>query len=159
TVLSMAVKFQLPEDKYADVLGNSVEGFVARKPEELLEFLRAQLPSAATGKPDPEAVPRFLAAHPAGRGFVERVMKRPIPASYGQTTYFAEHAFRFTAQDGTGRSGRYRFVPEAGGGFLTPDDCGKGSGDFLREGRESGRRSGQVAFCLIVIVAASTRSA
>jgi len=152
-VRSMAVKFQLPEDKYADVLGNSVEGFVARKPEELLEFLSAQLPDPASGKPDPEAVPRFLAAHPAGRGFVERVMKRPIPSSYGQTTYFAQHAFRFTAQDGTSRFGRYRFVPEAGESFLTPDDAGKRSANFLREELESRLRTGPVAFRLLLQVA------
>jgi catalase len=152
-VRSMAVKFQLPGDKSADILANSVEGFVARRPEELLEFLRAQLPNPASGKPDPEAVPRFLAAHPAGRGFVERVMKRPVPASYGQTTYFAQHAFRFTAQDGTSRFGRYRFVPEAGESFLTPDDAGKRGPNFLREELESRLRTGSVAFRLLLQVA------
>ena len=45
-VRSMAVKFQLSDGKSADILANSVEGFVARTPEELLEFLRAQLPVA-----------------------------------------------------------------------------------------------------------------
>jgi catalase len=155
-VRSMSVKFQLPDGKNADILANSVEGFVARRPEELLEFLRAQLPNPATGKPDPEAVPRFLAAHPAGRGFVERVMKRPVPASYGQTTYFAEHAFRFTAQDGTSRFGRYRFVPEAGESFLTPDDAGKRRQNFLREELESRLRTGPVAFRLLLQVAESS---
>src|SRR6185369_15827032 len=110
---------------------NGIEGFIARTPEELLEFLRAQLPVPATGRPDPDAVPRFLAGHPAGRGFVERLMKRPVPASYGQVTYFAEHAFRFTAADGTSRFGRYRFVPQAGEAFLSPDDAGKKSASFL----------------------------
>src|SRR4029453_2016232 len=152
-VRSMAVKFQLPDGKSADILANSVEGFVARRPEELLEFLRAQLPDPASGKPDPQAVPRFLAAHPAGRGFVERLMKRPVPASYGQTTYFAQHAFRFTAQDGTSRFGRYRFVPDAGESFLTPDDAGKRSSNFLREELESRLRTGPVAFRLLLQVA------
>ena len=73
-VRSMAVKFQLA-DKSADILANSIQGFIARTPEELLEILRAQLPQPASGRPDPDAVPRFLAAHPAGRGFVERLMK------------------------------------------------------------------------------------
>src|SRR4029450_3990680 len=100
----------------ADILANSVEGFIARTPEELLEFLRAQLPEPGSGRPDPEAVPRFLAGHPAGRAFVERLMKKPVPASYAQTTYPAEHAFRFTAGRGARRCGRYRFGPQAGGG-------------------------------------------
>lgn len=70
------------------------------------------------GRPDPDAVPRFLASHPAGRAFVERLMKKPVPASYAQVIYHAEHAFRFTAADGTSRFGRYRFVPQAGEGNL-----------------------------------------
>jgi catalase len=113
-VRSMAVKFQLADGKSADILANSIEGFIARTPAELLEFLRAQLPEPATGRPNPDAVPRFLASHPGGRAFVERLMKKPVPASYGQTIYHAEHAFRFTPADGSGRFGRYRFVPEAG---------------------------------------------
>jgi catalase len=63
--------------------------------------------------------PRFLASHPAGRAFVERLMKKPVPASYAQMIYHAEHAFRFTAVDGTNRFGRYRFVPQAGEAFLS----------------------------------------
>ena len=152
-VRSMAVKFQLADGKSADILANSVEGFVARTPDELLEFLRAQLPVPATGRPDPDAVPRFLAGHPAGRGFVERLMKRPVPASYGQATYYAEHAFRFTSSDGTSRFGRYRFVPQAGEAFLSPEDAGKRSPSFLREELEGRLRTGPVAFRLVLQLA------
>src|SRR5256885_1347467 len=53
-VRSMAVKFQLSDGKSADILANSVEGFIARTPEELLEFLRAQLPEPASGRPRSE---------------------------------------------------------------------------------------------------------
>ena len=131
-VRSMAVKFQLADGKSADILANSVEGFIARTPEELLEFLRAQLPEPASGRPNPEAVPRFLASHPGGRAFVERLMKKPVPASYARTIYHAEHAFRFTAANGTSRFGRYRCVPEAGEATLSPDDAAKRSPCFLR---------------------------
>ena len=151
-VRSMAVKFQLA-DKSADILANSIQGFIARTPEELLEILRAQLPQPASGRPDPDAVPRFLAAHPAGRGFVERLMKKPVPASYAQATYHAEHAFRFTAADGTSRFGRYSFVPQAGEAFLFPDDAGKRSPSFLREKLEGRLRTGPVAFRLLLQLA------
>jgi len=154
-VRSMAVKFQLAADgKSADILANSVEGFVARTPAELLEFLRAQLPVPATGRPDPEAFPRFLADHPGARAFIERLMKKPVPASYGQTIYHAEHAFRFIPADGSGRFGRYRFVPEAGESILSPDDAGKRSPTFLREELEGRLRTGPVAFRLVLQLAA-----
>ncbi len=152
-VRSMAVKFPLADGKNADILANSVEGFVARHPEELLEFLKAQLPVPGTGKPDPDAVPRFLAGHPGGRAFVERLMKRPVPVSYAQTTYFAEHAFRFIARDGTSRFGRYRFVPLAGEGFLSPEEAGKRSPSFLREELEARLRGGPAAFRLLLQLA------
>ncbi|PYN19212.1 MAG: catalase [Candidatus Rokuibacteriota bacterium] len=152
-VRSMAVKFQLSNGKSADILANSVEGFIARTPEELLEFLRAQLPEPASGRPDPDAVPRFLAGHPAGRAFVERLMKKPVPASYAQTIYHAEHAFRFTAVSGTSRFGRYRLVPHAGEAFLSPDDAGKRSPSFLREELEGRIRTGPVAFRLLLQLA------
>src|SRR4030095_4842226 len=61
---ALSVKFQLPASQSADVLANSIEGFPVRTPEDLLVFLRAQLPDAVTGQPAPDAVPRFLDSHP-----------------------------------------------------------------------------------------------
>ena len=115
-------------------------------------------PSRPPAGPTPTRVPRFLASHPAGRGFVERLMKRPVPASYAQVTYYAEHAFRFTAADGTSRFGRYRFVPQAGEAFLSPDDAGKRSASFLSNELDGRLRTGPVAFRLLLQVAdAGTR--
>ena len=92
---ALAVKFQSADGKNTDVLGLSVKGFPARTPEDFLAFLRAQLPDPVTGKPRPDAIPRFLESHPATRAFIERLMQKPVPASYGQATYYAEHAFLF----------------------------------------------------------------
>src|SRR5208337_4397552 len=94
---ALAAKFQLPDGKNADILALHIEGFPARTPEEFLAFLHAQLPDPATGKPAPNAVPRFLESHPATRAFIERLMRKPVPASYGRVSYYAEHAFKFTA--------------------------------------------------------------
>jgi catalase len=150
---ALAVKFQLPDGKNADVLANSVEGFPVRTPEEFLAFLRAQLPDPVTGQPAPDAVPRFLGSHPAARAFVERLMQKPVPASYGQASYHAEHAFLFTAVDGTSRFGRYRWVPEAGEAYLSPDDASTRSANFLREELESRLRNGPVVFSLLLQLA------
>lgn len=152
-VRSIAVKFQLSDGQSADILANSVEGFIARTPEELLEFLRAQLPVPGTGRPDAEALPRYLAGHPAGRAFVERLMRKPVPASYARASYHAEHAFRFTSADGTSRFGRYRFVPQAGEAFLSPDDAGRRSPGFLREELDARLRTGPVVFRLLLQLA------
>ena len=156
SVRALSVKFQLPDGTITDVLANSIEGFVARTPEEFLEFLRAQLPDPATGKPAPDAVPKFLANHPAAQAFVGRLMQKPVPASYAQTSYHAEHAFLFTAADGSRRFGRYHVVPEAGEASLSPDDAGKRSPSFLREELESRLRNGPAVFRLLLQVATET---
>src|SRR4029450_3612314 len=75
-VRSMAVKFQLSDGKSADILANSVEGSVARTPEGLLALPQPQVPDPPTRRPAPDAVPRFLAGHPAARAFVERLMTK-----------------------------------------------------------------------------------
>ena len=80
-------------------------------------------------------------------------MQKPIPASYAQASYHAEHAFRFTAADGTSRFGRYHFVPEAGESYLAPDDAGKRSPNFLRDELEARLRGGPAVFRLMLQLA------
>src|SRR5215470_8565028 len=154
-VRSLSAKFQLTDGKAADVLGNSVEGFPARTPQEFLEFLQAQLPDPATGKPAPDALPRFLGTHPVAAAFVGRLMQKPIPASYAQSSYHAEHAFRFTAADGSSRFGRYHFGPEAGEAFVDPNEAGRRDAGFLREELERRLRGGAVVFRLVLELAES----
>ena len=154
SVRAMSVKFQLADGKAADILANSIDGFVARTPEEFLEFLRANLPDPATGKPAPDGVPNFLGSHPGAAAYVGRLMQKPVPASYAQASYHAAHAFLFTAADGSRRFGRYHFVPEAGEAFLSPEERGKRGANFLRDELETRLRTGPVAFRLFLQLAA-----
>jgi catalase len=150
---ALAVKFQLPDGKQADILALSIEGFPARTPADFLAFLRAQLPDPATGQPIPDAVPQFLDSHPATRAFLERLMQKPVPASYGQACYYGEHAFLFSSADGSCRFGRYRWIPAAGEAYLSPDDAGKRSANFLSEELKSRLQKGPVAFRLVLQLA------
>jgi len=149
-VRAMAVKFQLADKKNADILALAVEGFPARKPEDFLAFLQAQIPDPVTGQPAPQALSRFLDAHSDTRAFLERLAQKPVPASYGQTCYYAEHAFLFTAADDTRRFGRYRWIPEAGEAFISPDSASKLSANFLREELESRLQKAPVVFSLLL---------
>jgi catalase len=153
---ALAVKFQLPDGKNADILALSIEGFPTRTPEDFLTFLKAQLPDPVTGQPVPDAVSRFVDSHPGTRAFIERLMQKPVPASYGRAIYHAEHAFRFTAADGTSRFGRYRWMPEAGEAYLSTDDASKRSANFLRNELESRLRNGPVVFQLVLQLAAES---
>src|SRR6202171_219794 len=86
---------------------------------------------------------------------MDRLMQKRVPAGSGQPTYHAEHAFLFTAADGTSRFARYRWTPEAGEAYLSPDDAGKRSPNFLRDELESRLRNGPAAFRLLLQVAAA----
>ncbi|HTO09962.1 MAG TPA: catalase family peroxidase [Candidatus Binatia bacterium] len=153
---SLSAKLSLPDGKQTDILANSVDGFPARTPEEFLELLKAQLPDPTTGKPDPQAVPRFLGTHPGAAGFIGRLMKTPVPASYAQAAYHAEHAFRFIAADGASVFGRYHFVPDAGEAYLSPEDGGKRAPNFLRDELEGRLKKGPVVFRLQLQLAEAT---
>ena len=127
---------------------------MARTPDEFLAFLEAQLPDPATGKPIPDAVPRFLESHPAAKAFIGRLMAKPIPASYAQATYHSGNAFRFTAADGSSRFGRYHWVPEAGEAFLSPERGAQRGASFLRDELAERLARGPAAFRLSLQVAA-----
>jgi len=81
-----------------------------------------------------------------------------VPASYGQSSYHSEHAFRFNSADGTGRFGRYHWMPEAGEAYLSPDDATKRSANFLREELESRLQRSPVVFRLLLQLAAENDS-
>jgi catalase len=150
---ALAVKFQLSHGKSPDVLALSIEGFPARTPEEFLAFLQAQLPDRVTGRPAPDALSRFLDGHPATHAFLERLTQKAVPASYGRASYFAEHAFLFTAADGTSRFGRYRWTPEAGEAYIPPGNASKRSANFLREELENRLQTSPVVFRLFLQLA------
>src|SRR5262249_19690304 len=65
-----AVRFQLAAHVHTDIVAHSVDGFPARTAEGFLEFLNALIATDPAG-PHPNAIERFLAAHPAALAFVQ----------------------------------------------------------------------------------------
>ena len=139
----MAVKFLLPEGESTDIVAHSYNGFPASTPEEFLSFLQAV--------PDPDALERFAAGHPAARAFLAD--PKPAPASYGRERYFGVNAFRFTNAAGVATVGRYRFVPLAGVSHLDAAAAAASPPDFLSRELEERLRHGPVAFRLEVQLA------
>jgi catalase len=152
-VRALAAKFLLPDGNKTDVLANSIEGFPVRTAEELLGFLQANLADATSGKPNPEAVPRFVASHPSIQAYLGRLMLKPAPASYTQASYHSLNAFRFVATDGSSRFGRYRWNPEAGEQFLTAEEGAKRDPEFLRAELTSRLKRGPAVFRLQLQIA------
>ena len=100
-----ALRFHLGPHQHTDIIAHSLNLFPARNAEELLTFFRAL---RAGG----DAVPAFLADHPAAVKFV--TAPKPIPESFARLAYFAVNAFRLVGADGSKTTVRYRIVPAAG---------------------------------------------
>jgi catalase len=123
-----AVRFHLAEHVHTDIVGHSVDGFPARTAEGVLEFLNALIATDPTG-PHPNAIEKFLGAHPAAAAFVQT--PKPIPTSFARESFFAVSAFKFTNADGVSRCGRYRVVPVTGNEYLREGEAAARSPNFL----------------------------
>ena len=123
-----AVRFHLGEHVHTDIVGHSVDNFPARTAEGLREFLNAVIATDPAG-PHPNAIERFLGAHPAAMTFVQ--IPKPIPTSFAKESFFAVSAFKFTNADGMSRYGRYRVLPVAGNEYLDEAEAAARSPNFL----------------------------
>jgi catalase len=107
----IAIRFQLPDGSYTDIVSISYNGFPVATPEEFLALLKA---FAASG-PDaakPTPIEQFVGSHPATLKFA--TTPKPAPVSFGTLSYFGVNAFKFTNAQGVSEYGRYRILPVAG---------------------------------------------
>jgi len=123
-----AVRFHLAEHVHTDIVAHSVDAFPARTAQGVLEFLNALIATEPAG-PHPNAIERFLGAHPAAAKFVQ--LPKPIPTSFARESFFAVSGFEFTNADGKSRSGRYRVLPLAGNEYLDEAEAAARSPNFL----------------------------
>jgi catalase len=126
----MAIRFQLPDEAYSDMVLISVNSFPAATPEDFLGLLNA---IAASG-PDaakPTPVEQFLGTHPAALKFVNT--PKPAPVSFATQAFYGVNAFKFTNAAGETHYGRYRIEPLAGQQFLTPSATEKAAPNYLME--------------------------
>jgi len=123
-----AVRFHLGEHVHTDIIGHSVDAFPVRTAEGLVEFLNAVIATGPAG-PHPNAIEKFLGAHPTAATFVQ--IPKPIPTSFAKESFFAVSAFTFTNADGMSRYGRYRVLPVAGNEYLDEAGAAARSPNFL----------------------------
>src|SRR4029077_16822519 len=123
-----AIRFHLAEHRHTDIVAHSVDNFPSRTAEGFLDFLNALIATDLAG-PHPNAIEKFLGAHPAALTFVQT--PKPIPTSFGKESFFAVSAFRFTNADGVSRYGRYRVLPVAGNEYLDEAGAARQTPNFL----------------------------
>ena len=144
-----AIRFHLGPHVHTDIVAHSHDGFPTRTAEELAGFLRA-LAATDPSQPHPNAIERFLGAHPKALQFVQA--PKPIPTSFARESFYAVSAFKFSA-NGSGRFGRYRILPELGNEYLDEAGAAAKGADFLFEEIKQRVAQGPIKFHIIVQLA------
>jgi catalase len=148
----LGIRFQLGEHVHTDIVAHSIDAFPARSAEEFIGFLRA-VAATKPDQPHPNAIEQYLGAHPVALAFV--LAPKPIPSSFARESFFAVSAFKFTAENGTSRFGRYRIVPELGNDHLDAATAAAKSSNFLFDEIKQRIARGPIKFNLVVQLAES----
>jgi catalase len=146
----VAIRFQLADGAYTDIVSISINGFVAATPEEFLEFLNA-VAASGPDAPKPTPVEKFLGTHPAALKFV--TTPTPAPVSFATLAFYGVNAFSFTNAKGKTRYGRYRITPVAGEHALTKDQAAKAAPNYLMEELPARLKKGAAKFRISVQLA------
>ncbi|HEX4505735.1 MAG TPA: catalase family peroxidase [Alphaproteobacteria bacterium] len=112
-VRSLALSFRPPHGEEWRTGMLDIPVFPVRDPEAFYEQMVASLPDPATGKPNPEKMEAFRAAHPETVRAFGIIGKHPFSSDFANETYNALNAFRFVNAAGAVTPVRWSVVPEA----------------------------------------------
>lgn len=111
TVRSLALLFQLPDGEEWRTGMNNIPVFPVRTAQGFYDQLHASVPDPKTGKPDPEKMKAFLAAHPEAAAALQLIRTRQISSGFADSTYNALNAFYFINATGKSVPVRWSLVP------------------------------------------------
>ncbi|MDN5864807.1 MAG: catalase family peroxidase [Gammaproteobacteria bacterium] len=112
-IRGMALKFTQANGEQWRSAMNAVPAFPVATPQANYEFLKAQQPDPATGKPDPKKMARFFASHPRADAFREWVVTTKPSASFATERYNSLDTFMLVDAQGERHAVRWSMLPEA----------------------------------------------
>ncbi|HXC30227.1 MAG TPA: catalase family peroxidase [Stellaceae bacterium] len=121
--------------------------FAVSTPQGFYELLLA-----APSK-DPDAMPKFIAAHPEFLAFAGWAKTAPWTGSYAQDRFNGLNAFMFVDKTGAEHAVRWSLLPTAPLAPVTPDDLAKRGPDFLEQEIAQRVASGPQRWTMAVTVA------
>src|SRR5437899_4155107 len=124
----LALRFQLPNGAYTDIVANSHNGFVVGTGEDFAAFLDAALATKPDSK-HPSPIEALLGTHPAAKKFVTDPAR--VPVSFATEVHYGNEAFIFVNAENVKRPGRYRLVPAGGATYLNSAVAAKVSANYL----------------------------
>lgn len=150
-VRGMATTFHLPDGSRTDISAQTSPHFPVRLHDHFVELVLA-------GEPSIRALwrlPRFLARHPAAlRTLRENAATLRPPPSYASRRYYAIHAFKWIASDGSERYVRYSWSPEREETSLSRREARRRGRDYLQQELRDRLARAPVRFTLELQIAA-----
>jgi catalase len=145
----LAVRFHLTGED-TDIVAHSFNGFPVSSADG---FRRLMLAIHASKESDasPSALEVFFRDHPAARTFLEAPNLPPV--SYATLRYFGGNSFRFVNAAGRATVARYQFLPVVGEAFLSQEERGASSANYLQEEIRARVARGPIAFALVLQLA------
>jgi catalase len=126
--------------------------FVVRDAKSFYEQMLAGAPDPATGKPDPEKVTAFLAAHPETARALGILKQHPFSSGFANAPYNALNAFRFVGTDGVATPVRWSVVPVTPFEAETPEQGATHDKNYLFDALIAAVRQGPLQWRLVVTV-------
>src|SRR3989475_10716399 len=124
----LALRSQLPNGAYTDIVATSHNGFVVGTGEDFAAFLDAALATKPDSK-HPSPIEAFLGAHPAAMKFVTDPAR--VPVSFATELFYGNDAFIFVNARNVKQPGRYRLVPVRGPNSPDPAAAAKVAANYL----------------------------
>lgn len=110
-VRSMALNFTLPDGELWRTGMNDIPVFPVKDARGFYEQLVAMAPDRRTGKPDPDKMKVFLAAHPETARALAVIHAHPFSSGFADSTYNSLDAFRLVDAAGHATPVRWSMVP------------------------------------------------
>lgn len=128
-VRGLAVSFRLPDGSSTDIVSQTVPRFPFRDQDGFVDLLRATTPGPAAVY----RLPLLLIRNPRSIRGLRSNLKAigSLPASFASRPYFAFHAFKWIAADGSERWVRYTWRPAATDPDLERAEAKRRGRDYL----------------------------
>jgi catalase len=148
----IGIEFRLADGSKQHMTMINAPMFFTKMPSGFLDNLLASKPDPATGKPDPEALKQFAAAHPNSVQFSAFYASHNPPPSYANTPFFGIHTFKFVGKDDKVTLVKWRFEPEDGEKHLTDEELKTMPANFLEPAMLERVKQGPVKWTMLVTV-------
>lgn len=132
---------------------NSFPFFSAASVADFNAQTLAGMPDPATGKPDPEKMAAFRAAHPAAQRFAEWAASAPWSTSFANTAYNGVNTFRFTNDDGEEHHVRWSMLPQTRFEQMSAAQREADDADFLSADLTQRLADGPLLWDMVVTIA------